>query len=348
MPAEEKVIVVSDIHMSNGAGYSWFHGEYVNDVRAMFEQFAADPDITELVLLGDIFDLWLYPVNVQPWTARQIIQNLDPGILTALRNCVASVPHVYYLTGNHDMNVTPSDLRLLVPGDKQICWIRPEEYNAKHQTQWHLEHGHAADMFNAPDPAADTIGGYPLGFFITRLVASAEDQSAVWNALRKVISVVTGAHEMRPTREISISMGALVVGAIIVALEIAAEVPSDTLIRFSEPGLDNKYTVGDVKKHYWGLYDRWVAKYPVDLVRTMLAGLTKDGLDWYASLLLASTGVPVVVMGHTHYGEQNPASATGYDNSGCWCDASALGGPASLPTYVEIANGKATLIRWGS
>ena len=343
--ANGKVIVVSDIHMSNGASYSWFQGRYVADVRTMFEHFAAASGIAELVLLGDILDLWLYPVSVQPWTASQIIANLDAGILSALRNCVAHVPNAYYFTGNHDMNVTPSDIALLTPGNKQLSWITPQDYNAGHLNQWHLEHGLAADMFNAPDDATDTIGGYPLGFFITRLAASGPDQGAVYSAVRHVIDIAAGAHQ---AGAISDGMGKVIVEAIVTALKLASGVAGNTPIRFSEPNLDNQYTVDDIMAHYWSLYDTWVAKYPSYLVQTMLAGLTDNGLDWYAKLLLQAKTAPIAVMGHTHYAEQNPAGANGYDNSGCWCHPSIFSSAAPQPTYVEIADGKATVKKWGS
>jgi UDP-2,3-diacylglucosamine pyrophosphatase LpxH len=62
----------------------------------MLNNFANDASVEELVLLGDLFDLWLYPLNVVPWTISQIIK-ANPLITEALQRCVHNIPNVYYL-----------------------------------------------------------------------------------------------------------------------------------------------------------------------------------------------------------------------------------------------------------
>jgi UDP-2,3-diacylglucosamine pyrophosphatase LpxH len=337
---------MSDIHISNGASYSWFQGPYVTYATTMFNRVAADASVAELVLLGDIFDNWLYPVDVVPLTAPQIISGMDAGLRSAIQGCVATLPVVYYMNGNHDMTVSQADLAGLGSGGKEIVWTTAAAYNNLHGNTRHLEHGNACDMFNAPDTASDTIGGYSLGFFITRMVASAKNQKAVWNGLMQVLDRFASSREFRmaeATKVGSPPMGAFLVNAIVLALELYAGLTDSQKIRFAEPGLDNKFTVGDIKTHYWSLYDTWVKLYPQNLVQTMLAGLLSDGLDWYASLLL-SQGVPApMIMGHTHFGEQDPAGAAGYINDGCWCNPSEAGGGNGVPTWAEIVGNKATL-----
>lgn len=336
-----KTIVLSDIHISNGAGYSWFRPPYPEYLTAMLNSTANDRSITELVLLGDVFDLWLYPINIVPSTIAQIL-NANPGITEALQQCVQNIPNVYYMTGNHDMKVKAGDLVQL--GDIQL--VTPEWYNKQHQNETHLEHGNAADMFNAPDNANDTIGGYPLGFFITRLVATAKNQGAVWDELKALIQYFGDIQMALGPEAIGVSsMGTSLVEAIITLLEKLAKVQDSTPIRFSEPALDKKkYTVGDIKKHYGSLCNTWFRKYYPhieEFVRAMLVGFFPNGLDWYAKKLLSGNAPPkVVVMGHTHHAE----SLNGYYNDGCWCIPGSLGHGDATPNYVVIEKGTAKLV----
>jgi len=244
------------------------------------------------------------------------------------------------------MQVQAADLALFSSGGKAVQLVTPDWYNAKYKNVRRLEHGHAADMFNAPDPAPDTIAGYPLGFFITRLAASAEDQSALWQALKKLLQQLGATQaSLGAAAARAPSAGAFFVEAIIGLLQTLAEVPDSAPIRFTDPAIDGKYTVADVKSHYNSLFLTWLLRYPRNLVNTMLASLVSNGLDWYASILLnQSTPPKLVVMGHTHHGEVEGD----YDNSGCWCIPSALGHGDATPHYVSIIGETATLVPWNS
>ena len=70
MANEQKTIVISDIHMSNGEDHSWFKApnadKLANMLNAMAEKKDTFDNVEELVVLGDLFDLWLYPVNEAP------------------------------------------------------------------------------------------------------------------------------------------------------------------------------------------------------------------------------------------------------------------------------------------
>ena len=334
--AKEKTIVISDVHMTNSP--------YQRRVKltAMLNKIAQkDEEVTELVLLGDFFDLWLYPIDVLPATVCDII-HANGWITGALRNCVANIPKVYYLAGNHDMGVMQSDLKPFSSCGKEIHLILPDDYNANYSGRRHLEHGHAVDMFNAPDNSDDTICGYPLGYFITRLIAKAANPSAARQALEKVL-----------LRTLAIDRwmkGPLLVNMIISCLMAEAGVQDSTKIRFLEPGLD-KIPVGEIKKHYGSLYGIWHHRYPnpKDFADTMLVVVNPDGLglNWYANKLLKLSHPPkVIVMGHTHHAFPKSAYKGAYKNDGCWCGPSVLGYGNRKPHYVEIIGNSATVIPW--
>ncbi len=127
MATQQKTIVISDVHMSNGASYSWFQEANSKKLTRLLFTLANDSTVRELVLLGDLFDLWLYPVNEVPCTAEQIIKANDP-VFDAIREFLKRDINVCYMNGNHDMGVTQDDLDLLADGAGKIIRMSPEEY----------------------------------------------------------------------------------------------------------------------------------------------------------------------------------------------------------------------------
>jgi UDP-2,3-diacylglucosamine pyrophosphatase LpxH len=181
-----KTVIISDVHLSDGpTKYSWFKDD--SKLKGFLNDTAKRADVKELVLLGDIFDLWLYPVNVAPWTAKQIIQKWSgaDSVVSALKECANKLPDVFYINGNHDMDVTAADLALISP---KIKFRTSDQYNAAHANILHLEHGHLVDMFNAPDISGDAIKGLPFGYFITRLMATANNHNDLWEELADIVS----------------------------------------------------------------------------------------------------------------------------------------------------------------
>ncbi len=347
-----KTIVISDIHISDGATYSWFTPSRSDRLAAMLNMVANDPEVGELVLLGDIFDLWLYPVDVVPLTVSQILDR-NPKVAAAFKVCVGAKSAVYYLNGNHDMAATQADLadpRLTSDG-KQIRVITTDWYKQNCNSKWHFEHGHEGDMFNARDDSLETIGEYPLGYFITRLAATAGEPKAACDKVRRVLTDFK--RDLNPLHMLSdleqLSKGSFLVSTIINALvEYANEKTGKDLrdsapLRLANPALDN-VTIGDVKQHYRGLFQRWVKKYGrVAALDSMLATFEDDGLDWWAhNLLSASPDLQVVAMGHTH--SIRPAGGAGpaanpdpnYYNDGCWC--------TDGPSYMRITGDQAETV----
>ncbi|MCP4137973.1 MAG: hypothetical protein GY754_43825 [bacterium] len=325
-----KIVVVSDIHMSNGASYSWFKDSYPGYFQGMLEMITGDDQVKELVLLGDFFDLWLYAVDDTPFQFNDIINMWDTTIIEPLKNCISALPNVYYLNGNHDMQVTKEEAESITSGDKHLQWTTPEIYNAKYKGLLHLEHGNSVDMFNAPDPSSDTVNGLPLGYFITRLAATANDQDKSRNKLLEILE--PQYKNYLSTNEFGI--GKLLVETVIDGLMLFADikgepVTNDTEIVFPDPS--HNVTIGTVKEHYHSLLGTWAKKGISNLWGYMTAALLPNGLDWYAKGLLEEEAAKVVVLGHTHHGEYQVYSGDPYGNCGCWCKSS-----DKEPTYIEI------------
>src|SRR5262249_43861889 len=142
----------------------------------------SDP-ITQLVVLGDLFDFWTYPPEQQPPTVEEIIKANQPilGKGGKLAEAVAAVHgNAIYLHGNHDIQLTQADLDQLPLGaNRRLTLVQDLVVE---NSELVLTHGHLFTMFNAPDERYP--GEVPVGHFVTRAIAHylettlASDQTA--------------------------------------------------------------------------------------------------------------------------------------------------------------------------
>ena len=342
---KSKIIILSDVHMSNDAYYSWFkrtsENNYVQCITDMLEMVAADQEVTELLLLGDFFDLWLYPADMVPWTAQEVMTHWDSTVFNALRKCVAKLPKVFYQNGNHDMTVTAEEVGTIEAGGKQVQWISVEEYSKKYEPLLHAEHGNAIDMFNAPDHSPGAVNSKPLGYYMARILASKPDKSggvSAWGQMTEVIEKACASY----TPESGLEDGSKMVSKLIDLLveevqSVGGKMNDQTVFRFADSGQD--VTIGTVKKGYQDILNRWYRKDDKEWLPNCAMAMFKPqraGLNWYAERLIDSSKAKVVVMGHVHHDEwedysEKSASGT-YVNDGCWCAAT----PDHTPYYVEI------------
>lgn len=124
-----RTIVISDVHMSNGDdNYCWFSSSDSENLCVFLNAISApSAGVEELIFLGDLFDLWLYPVTEVPWTIDQIIEK-NSSVRDAIRLCVENIPQVYYMNGNHDMTITEKDLKPLESGSSKRIQIIDEDW----------------------------------------------------------------------------------------------------------------------------------------------------------------------------------------------------------------------------
>ena len=88
--AQKKVIVISDVHL----GYEYCDRDALNN---FLDELEKDPEITDLVLLGDIVDMWRRDASGVFLESRETmdrILNLPKRI------------EVHYVAGNHDFHVS--------------------------------------------------------------------------------------------------------------------------------------------------------------------------------------------------------------------------------------------------
>ncbi|MCI5150798.1 MAG: hypothetical protein D3916_15690 [Candidatus Electrothrix sp. MAN1_4] len=345
--SKNKTVVISDVHLSNGSNnYSWFKDD--TKLKGFLNEIAERADIKELVLLGDIFDLWLYPIDEIPWTAEQIIQHWSGSnsVVSALKKCADKLPDVYYINGNHDMGVTAADLALISP---KMKFRTADQYNADHANKVQFEHGNLVDIFNAPDISGNSINGLPFGYFITRLVATAQNHDTLWDEIadivRSYLRRIFGLNNSLRQQK-SLEFGISLIDDWIerklekygkLLLESIIDVLLD-YVRIYHPSIDenspillpdgSSVAIGRVKEHYHKLLPNWYQKLRSlsDLYRSALAS---ENLAWYAKKLLQDGPEKTVVMGHTHEGKILMRHEGQYANSGCWISD-------RQATYVEI------------
>jgi UDP-2,3-diacylglucosamine pyrophosphatase LpxH len=171
-----RIVFISDLHMNVDADYSWLK-ENTGPLAQFLNNLYIREDVAELVILGDLLDDWVCPVEDIPNTFKRILDaDHNKGIVQALRAlCENDLIKVTYVVGNHDMLSWMDDNRGLIQSYFPSLNIISNDPGMGHYTidnvVW-TEHGHRYTMFNAPDIWSKPGSHLPLGYFISRLAAS--------------------------------------------------------------------------------------------------------------------------------------------------------------------------------
>jgi UDP-2,3-diacylglucosamine pyrophosphatase LpxH len=171
-----KLVFISDLHMNVASGYSWLVNNAV-DLARFLDTLNNRDDVAELIILGDLVDDWVLPVEHAPWTFADILgANYNNGVVPALQAvCANTNITVTYVTGNHDMlSWDPKNKDVLFTTFPDMNVISDEPGLGAYVVEpviW-AEHGHRYTLFNAPDTWSRAGGHLPLGYFISRLAAS--------------------------------------------------------------------------------------------------------------------------------------------------------------------------------
>lgn len=197
---DKTVIVVSDWHLSDYRSMEpgHFYATTVSNV-ALIVQFINNiidgkMECDVLVLNGDIFELWRTPADVfmiADESSRILtdaeyllkIRECNEVVFSALEKLRKSGVDIVYLPGNHDMQISESDLETAFPGlfstsyDTRATGIY-EPFGPGSAVA--IEHGNRYEYFNAPYPhgklGPDNVEEYSVlapGYFVTKLSATA-------------------------------------------------------------------------------------------------------------------------------------------------------------------------------
>jgi UDP-2,3-diacylglucosamine pyrophosphatase LpxH len=320
--ARDKRIFISDVHLGMKVGqlpggkydYTWLKDNAANDLTLFLQYLNIATDVSEVILLGDIFDDWLCPVDRQPPTMRELIaSHQNEPIITALQT-LARNPNlrVIFLPGNHDMSMTAEILAAFFPGmilgglAKNDCAYRSSRLLA--------EHGSAHALFNAPDYANARTTGLPLGYFLTRVVTTrayntGHDKESPMTIIKGLIDAA--GHD----KFAEASLDAVLDEA---GLSLA------TSIKMPSGGPESEITAQTVRARYGSVYQQWIAaRGTIVAVNGILAEVKE--LGFIADSLCTKGDTNVVIFGHSHEAKiERRISPAGYyfvyANCGAWCD----------------------------
>jgi UDP-2,3-diacylglucosamine pyrophosphatase LpxH len=175
-PKRDHVVVVSDVHISTGRSfmkdyhrhpYEWLDYEEAQRFLDFLRYLQRRDNVKELVLLGDIFETWLCPIDELPPTPDEVLlselgEPILMELITLVRRCNIDV---LYLPGNHDMDFFAKVMKKHAPHFKWVGYFFDDQ-------NIHMEHGHLHSMFNCVDPLNDPDNLLPIGYYMSRLIAS--------------------------------------------------------------------------------------------------------------------------------------------------------------------------------
>jgi len=164
-----KIRCISDLHIAS----PWFVDKANQEQLSSLLAEMANPEteVKRLVIVGDFIEMWLYPFNKKPKSAKAILNSerlFKTNVLAFMkqfRKIVENGVELDIVVGNHDL-----ELKFAVDDLKEVIAsnINVHEEEFVYNGVVRFEHGHRYDLFNAPDPR----GYRPVGYYISRSVAS--------------------------------------------------------------------------------------------------------------------------------------------------------------------------------
>lgn len=310
MNEKKKTLFVSDIHMGAGNPWDWFSIEkeslyLVRFFKYVLDRYQKKEDVKELVLLGDIFDLWVCPHDEVPHTFNQTI-TAQTEVIDAIKKMAETVPTIY-INGNHDYQVTIEDINWAFEG--KVKYVD----NAYRRGNVLAEHGHRHALFNRPDPKN---GGYhlklPLGYYITRIHTTLGESK--WAKANMILQIIDESFQVMGPEKLPES--------ILDTLKDAVRKTKSIEINDFEMGhICETQTFDDVRERYSNLYEDWLNKAGLwQSTQMILCELNRLGT---VADQLCRDGVNIVIFGHSHDTKMDKdswfVSDRIYANCGYWC-----------------------------
>ena len=153
-----------------------------------------------LILLGDVVEMWLEPMTLTPPTLQERVtkwkENATCHIFFSVVRKMAEEDgvKVFYIRGNHDHEMTAEAVEQLM--GKKVEFIEGTliyVINSDDGQQYRMRfaHGHDWDLFNTyslTEPN-DPLGGRPIGYYVTRAVATAKTVITETEEVRKCVAI---------------------------------------------------------------------------------------------------------------------------------------------------------------
>lgn len=182
--AKNRIMVLSDIHIGMDEKSNWYQSKVHQDILIASLQWAQNDanKVKELVLLGDLVDLWTYPPGKPAPTFEHITdaKGINKAIFGPDGELAKTVNalgknNVVYVNGNHDMTVTADQIHSAISPDVKIMSIDLPYYIIRDLglRPIFMTHGHLYSLLCATDYVNPPTNwnNLPLAYFITRMSA---------------------------------------------------------------------------------------------------------------------------------------------------------------------------------
>jgi len=353
MGKRTKRIFISDIHLGNAKSmsgphpYGWFQNNMPVLAEFLDDQLNA-PDVKEVVILGDLFDTWVLPVNYDPLISfANISSNPANKLVIDKLKALAATPDVKlaYVPGNHDMAMDTTGILKIkkfmettFPGIRFFC-NNTMPWGIYNVGTLAAEHGNRYCLFNSPDmwTAKDTF--LPLGYFISRIVAYKVLQTGTEENYHDIFVRFLKAFMNHPD---------FIEDMFKAIAEDAGLKPNDIVKLKAVPGFPETMTVDAIGRRFSNLIQNWTnTPGNINVPAAIIGDL--ENLSSAASLAYFDhfgSNISIVIFGHTHIPVMDPRDLDPradraahpidepwnyiYVNCGSWIDGSEYG-----CTYVE-------------
>jgi UDP-2,3-diacylglucosamine pyrophosphatase LpxH len=343
----DTLIFISDIHMNvDNDSYSWMV-DHTDELAEFLAKINQREDVSELIILGDLVDDWVAPLGTTPQTFEDVLTaDNNAGIVAALQD-VSSNPDILvtYVVGNHDMLLfEPENIAILGTTFPEMV-IASEAPGlgsySKDEVIW-AEHGHRYCLFNAPDTWSRVDGHLPMGYFISRLVASKSASDGVVTTTPDVLDEFVKAPEATNGMFDDVLISLVFDG---IALWNGSGLEDKfTMDEKDGYGPDNDPSVGEISITYDAIFSDWPSNQ--NRVSNVEAVWNDVGFLSNAANLLFEMPehlkdkylfTPrIILFGHTHQAEFQhhfDTPDTLYVNTGTWIDSN------PMMTWAEIEIG---------
>lgn len=340
--AHRKVVFISDIHLSADPNTSWIF-EHIDPLADFLHTLNARQDLSELVILGDLLDDWMVPIDDVPSTFQNILEapHNAPVVAALQAICKNTFIQVTYVTGNHDLLSFEPAAKALIEDTFPGIVISSEAPGLGDYTidnvLW-AEHGHRYSLFNSPDTWSHSGSHLPLGYFVTRLVASQSETDGTLYTSPDIIEQFVNSQLRRFRKSTDRN---LLIAAIFNAIALwAGKGPRDTFIMEDKDGFITDPSVARITTLYSPIMTKWSSRQ--NIVLPDMALLNEVGYMINSALLLLNMPKKIkqyypftpriVLFGHTHkafFWQRIGWPSAIYVNTGTWIDSKPM-------TWVEV------------
>lgn len=328
-----KRIFISDVHMGTeesvtGVGelkpWGWLSAQNAKKLGVFLERVQKDRDVLDVVILGDLFDDWVIPPQVDPDSAGMIAKIArapqNKPIIDGLR-AVSREKNLIYVNGNHDMLLTADSFAEAL-GVTRFEFIQSSPgIGVFERDGIAAEHGNAYCLFNAPDEKSEPGHSLPLGYFVSRIGAYV---AAVRGVELDPLTVIPGLVKR-------LGAGNELARATFQAIVNLADMADDEFLMNGVNGYAGTMSTELVTTIFDDIYRRWPAANPGNVSAALSAANELGSLQPAADKIYYEPGkARIVIFGHTHRATMLPvpniersvvsdrASEFIYANTGTW------------------------------